>query len=58
MLIISRWLNAFSQVYPRTYAEAMQFIDGHRRHEIGRKLNEIRKNEGVKLRFDLSEEDL
>jgi acyl-CoA hydrolase len=38
-------------VYPRTYAEAMAYINAHRRLEIGQSLAERRKKDGVRVRF-------
>jgi acyl-coenzyme A thioesterase 9 len=40
------------RVYPRTYAEAMQWIEAHRRMEVGRSLAERRKVEGARARFE------
>lgn len=39
------------RVYPRTYGEAMQWIEAHRRMETGRSLAERRKVEGITARF-------
>ena len=40
------------RVYPRSYVEAMQWIEAHRRMELGRTLAERRKAEGARVRFD------
>jgi acyl-coenzyme A thioesterase 9 len=41
------------RVYPRTYGEAMQFIQSHRRFRVGQALAEARRAAGgVALRFD------
>ena len=40
------------RIYPRTYAEAMDYIHAYRRQRIGQKLAEDRKKEGTKVRFE------
>ncbi len=40
------------RIYPRTYAEAMDYIHAYRRQRIGQKLAEDRKTEGTKVRFE------
>lgn len=40
------------RVYPRSYGEAMQWIESHRRMEVGRALAERRKADGIAPRFE------
>ena len=45
--------QSLPRVYPRTYGEAMQLIESHRRYQLGKALAEKRKAEPVKVRFEL-----